>query len=61
MWINDVYHRSIHNMTGRSPSVMWQDAIIDIKRVIFAEIGAKFYVEDLSNVQFIMGKFKSMD
>lgn len=41
MWINDVYHRSIHSMTGRSPSVMWQDAIIDIKPSHIAEIDAK--------------------
>ena len=31
MWISDVYHCSIHSMTGLSPSVMWQDAIADIK------------------------------
>src|SRR5690606_36908123 len=41
MWISDVYHRSIHSVTGRSPSVMWQDAITDIKPSHISEVDAK--------------------
>lgn len=40
-WINEVYHRSIHSTTGRSPSVMWQDAITDIKPSFITEIDAE--------------------
>ncbi|BAP35773.1 hypothetical protein AS4_08330 [Acinetobacter guillouiae] len=41
MWINDVYHCSIHSMTGRSPLVMWKDAITDIKPSHISEVDAK--------------------
>jgi len=41
MWISDVYHCSIHSMTGRSPSVMWQDVITDIKPSDISEVDAK--------------------
>ncbi|KMU98869.1 DDE-type integrase/transposase/recombinase [Acinetobacter schindleri] len=40
-WINEVYHRSIHSSTGRSPCVMWQDAIEDIKPSFLTETDAE--------------------
>lgn len=40
-WIHEVYHRSIHHMTGRSPIIMWQDAIEDIQPSFLTEIDAK--------------------
>ncbi|MDY6487769.1 DDE-type integrase/transposase/recombinase [Acinetobacter faecalis] len=40
-WINEVYHKSIHHTTGRSPIIMWQDAIEDIQPSFLTEIDAK--------------------
>lgn len=40
-WIHDVYHKSIHHTTGRSPIIMWQDAIEDIRPSFLTEIDAK--------------------
>lgn len=40
-WINEVYHQSIHHTTGRSPIIMWQDAIEDIQPSFLTEIDAK--------------------
>ncbi|RZG43275.1 Mu transposase C-terminal domain-containing protein [Acinetobacter wuhouensis] len=41
MWINEIYHCSIHSMTGNAPSVMWQSAITDIKPSHITEVDAK--------------------
>lgn len=40
-WIHDVYHKSIHHTTGRSPIIMWQDAIEDIRPSFLTDIDAK--------------------
>ena len=40
-WIHEVYHRSIHHTTGRSPIIMWQDAIEDIRPSFLTDIDAK--------------------
>ncbi|RKG29042.1 Mu transposase C-terminal domain-containing protein, partial [Acinetobacter tianfuensis] len=40
-WINDTYHCAIHSMTGRSPSVMWEEAITDIKPSHISKVDAK--------------------
>ncbi|MEN3968409.1 Mu transposase C-terminal domain-containing protein [Acinetobacter sp. BWR-L5] len=40
-WIHEIYHKSIHHTTGRSPLIMWQDAIEDIRPSFFTEIDAK--------------------
>ena len=40
-WIHEVYHRSIHHTTGRSPIIMWQDAIENIRPSFLTDIDAK--------------------
>lgn len=40
-WIHDVYHKSIHHTTGRSPIIMWQDAIEDIQPSVLTDIDSK--------------------
>lgn len=40
-WIHEVYHRSIHHTTGRSPIIMWEDAIEDIRPSFLTDIDAK--------------------
>ena len=40
-WIHDVYHKSIHHTTGRSPIIMWEDAIEDIRPSFLTDIDAK--------------------
>lgn len=40
-WIHDVYHKSIHHTTGRSPIIMWEDAINNIRPSFLTDIDAK--------------------
>lgn len=40
-WINDVYQQSIHSQTGRTPILMWNDAIEQVKPSFLTESDAK--------------------
>ncbi|MDO7440024.1 transposase family protein [Acinetobacter baumannii] len=40
-WINGTYHQSIHSQTGRTPILMWNDAIEQVKPSFLIESDAK--------------------